>query len=54
MKKTTYTKPEIQEVRIQATSHILGLSNGRAVESVSNSDGLSFDRDGVDSDDDLR
>ena len=53
MKKTTYTKPVIQVVRIH-TAQMLAGSNGRAVQNVSNSEGLRFDDSGVDSEDDLR
>ena len=53
MKKTTYTKPKILVVRLQAANQMLTVS-GRAVNSVSNSEGFSFDSNGVDDTDDLR
>ncbi|MBR0049202.1 MAG: hypothetical protein IJP74_07795 [Prevotella sp.] len=55
MKKTTYTKPKILVVRLQAANQMLTVSgSGRAVNSVSNSEGFSFDSNGVDDTDDLR
>ena len=54
MKKTTYIKPAIQVVRIQVANQMLALSQGGPVQNISNSEGFSFESNGVDSEDDLR
>jgi hypothetical protein len=54
MKKTTYTKPAIQVVRIQVANHLLGLSQGGPVQNISNDEGFSFESNGLNSEDDLR
>ena len=54
MKKTAYTKPEINVVRLHAEKLMQTVSSGKAVNTVSNSEGFSFDSDGLDDSDDLR
>ncbi len=54
MKKTMYTKPMIQVVRLHVASQMLSLSQRGPVQSVSNDEGFRFDDGGLDSDDELR
>ena len=50
MKKNEYMKPAMRVVALKQRPHLLAGSGG-SVQSVSNSDGLSWDSDGVDGDD---
>ena len=54
MKKTKYTKPVIQVVRLQPANQMLTLSQGGPVQSVSNSEGFRFDNNGLEEGEELR
>jgi hypothetical protein len=54
MKKTMYTKLEIQIVRLHSACQMLAGSGLGIVNSVSNSEGFTMDSNGLDDSEELR